>query len=51
MIGLFGFISASCVPGSVPLLDGVIPFYAGDVMAPFSPTGPDSSIWTIGKMW
>ena len=51
MIGLFGFISASCVPGSVPALDGVIPFYSGDVMAPFLPTGPDASIWTVGKMW
>ena len=51
MIGLFGFISASCVPGSVPALDGIIPFYSGDVMAPFLPTGPDASIWTVGKMW
>merc|ERR1719443_1145610 len=51
MIGLFGFISASCVPGSVPALDGIIPYYSGDVMAPFLPTGPDTSIWTVGKMW
>jgi len=51
MIGLFGFISASCVPGSVPALDGVIPQYTGDVMAPFLPAGPMESIWTIGKMW
>merc|ERR1719262_686733 len=51
MIGLFGFISASCVPGSVPALDGVIPFYSGDVMAPFLPTGPDASIWSVGKFW
>jgi len=36
MIGLFGFISESQVPGSVPLLKGVIPTYAGDVMAPFA---------------
>ena len=51
MIGLFSLISASCVPGSVPALDGVIPAYAGDVMAPFLPTGPDASFWTIGKFW
>merc|ERR1719393_795563 len=44
MIGLMGFISASCVPGSVPALDGV-------VMAPFLPPGPDTSLWTVGKMW
>ena len=30
-----GFISAAKVPGSVPALDGVIPAYTGDVMAPF----------------
>jgi hypothetical protein len=51
MIGLMSFIAASCVPGSVPALDGVLPAYSGDVMAPFSPTGPDSSLWTIGKLW
>jgi len=51
MIGLFGFISASCVPGSVPALDGVVPAYTGDVMAPFLPTGPDASLWTVGKLW
>ena len=51
MIGLFGFISASCVPGSVPALDGIIPYYSGDVMAPFLPTGPDASIWSVGKVW
>jgi len=35
MIGIFGFLSESAVPGSVPLLKGVIPFYAGDPMVPF----------------
>jgi len=35
MIGLFGFISEACVPGSVPALNGLIKPYAGDVMAPF----------------
>jgi len=36
MIGLFGFLSESSLPGSVPLLKGVVPAYAGEVMAPFS---------------
>ena len=36
MIGLFGFISESSVPGSVPFLKGVIPSYSGEVMAPFA---------------
>jgi len=51
MIGLFGFISAGTVPGSVPALDGIIPAYTGDVMAPFLPTGPMESMWTVGKVW
>lgn len=50
MIGLFGFLSAAKVPGSVPALD-FIPSYSGDFMAPFVPTGPDTSIWTIGNLW
>jgi len=36
MIGLFGFLSEATVPGSVPLLKGLIPTYAGEVMAPFA---------------
>ena len=36
MIGIFGFVSESMVPGSVPLLKGVIAPYAGDVMQPFA---------------
>jgi len=51
MIGLMGFVSAGSVPGSVPALDGVIPAYSGDVMAPFLPAGPMESIWSIGKLW
>jgi len=42
MIGLFGFLSEAKVPGSVPLLKGVIPFYAGEPMAPFA-----SNIFTL----
>merc|ERR1711998_669468 len=34
MIGIFGFVSESCVPGSVPALTGLIKPFAGDVMAP-----------------
>lgn len=36
MIGLFGFLSESALPGSVPLLKGVVPAYGGEVMAPFT---------------
>ena len=36
MIGLFGFISESKVPGSVPALTGKIKEYSGDVMVPFA---------------
>jgi len=36
MIGLFGLLSEAACPGSVPLLKGVVPTYAGEVMAPFA---------------
>jgi len=36
MLGIMGFVSAAKVPGSVPALDGVIPPYAGEPMAPFA---------------
>jgi len=51
MIGIFGFVSAGSVPGSVPALDGIIPAYSGDIMQPFNPAGPLESIWTVGKVW
>jgi len=35
MIGLFGFVSESQVPGSVPFLKGLVDSYSGDVMQPF----------------
>jgi len=35
-IGLFGFLSESVLPGSVPFLKGLVPAYSGEVMAPFS---------------
>ena len=40
MIGLFGILSEAKVPGSVPLLKGVIPSYSGEVMAPLAYSGP-----------
>jgi len=40
MIGLFGFLSEGKVPGSVPLLKGIIPAYSGEVMAPLAYSGP-----------
>merc|ERR1719359_835107 len=36
MLGIFGFMSESKVPGSVPALTGKIQAYAGDYMAPFA---------------
>jgi len=35
MLGLFSVLSAGVAPGSVPILDGVIPAYSGNVMIPF----------------
>lgn len=35
MIGIFGFLAEGAVPGSVPLLKGLIPAYNGNVMIPF----------------
>jgi len=35
MLGIFGFLSESAIPGAVPFLKGVIPAYAGDPMVPF----------------
>jgi len=51
MIGLMGFISESCVPGSVPALKGMVAPYSGDVMAPFLPAGGAESFWTVGNIW
>eukprot|EP00545_Synedropsis_sp_CCMP1620_P006107 CAMPEP_0119002784 /NCGR_PEP_ID=MMETSP1176-20130426/119_1 /TAXON_ID=265551 /ORGANISM="Synedropsis recta cf, Strain CCMP1620" /LENGTH=250 /DNA_ID=CAMNT_0006954309 /DNA_START=34 /DNA_END=786 /DNA_ORIENTATION=- len=36
MLGIFGFVSAETIPGSVPALAGIVKSYAGEVMAPFS---------------
>jgi len=35
MLGIFGFLCAQTIPGSVPFLDGVVKPYTGEVMAPF----------------
>jgi len=51
MLGLFGFLSESKIPGSVPLLSGIVKPYDGDYMAPFLPAGPDVSFWTVGNIW
>lgn len=37
MIGLFGFVSEACVPGSVPALKGLVKAYDGNIMAPLQP--------------
>lgn len=36
MLGIMGFVSASSVPGSVPILAGKIPEYTGNFWAPFA---------------
>jgi len=35
-IGIMGFVSEAKVPGSVPVLSGLVPAYSGETMAPFS---------------
>lgn len=35
-LGIFGFLCAQTIPGSVPALAGIVKPYAGEVMAPFS---------------
>ncbi|GMH66932.1 hypothetical protein TrLO_g8436 [Triparma laevis f. longispina] len=37
MLGIFGFLSAQTIPGSVPLLADVVKPYSGEVMAPLAP--------------
>jgi len=52
MLGLFGFLAESKVPGSVPALTGIVKPYDGDYMQPFLPTGPDAyDLWTVGNIW
>merc|ERR1711971_1372438 len=34
-LGIFGFLCAQTIPGSVPALAGIVKPYAGEVMAPF----------------
>ena len=48
MIGIFGFISAASVEGSVPVLAGKIAHYDGETMAPFS--AADASLPYVSEM-
>lgn len=34
-LGIIGFLCEQKIPGSVPLLSGIVKPYAGEVMAPF----------------
>merc|ERR1712008_497213 len=36
MIGIFGFLAADAIPGSVPSLTNIATPYSGNVMAPFA---------------
>lgn len=35
-LGIFGFLCAQTIPGSVPVLTGIVKPYSGEVMAPFA---------------
>merc|ERR1711971_1473635 len=35
MLGIFGFLTEQTIPGSVPVLSGIVQPYSGEVMAPF----------------
>ena len=35
MLGIFGFLCADTIPGSVPALSGIASPYSGDPMVPF----------------
>lgn len=37
MLGIFGFLSAQTIPGSVPVLSSIVKPYSGEVMAPLQP--------------
>jgi len=48
MFGIMGFVAAAKVPGSVPLLNGLIKPYSGEVMGPFG--SADSNLAYVGGM-
>jgi len=48
MIGIFGFLAAASVEGSVPFLSGKIAHYDGEVMAPFA--AGDQSLLFVSDM-
>jgi len=48
MLGIMGFVAAAKVPHSVPVLDGIIPPYAGEPMGPFSAS--DLTLPFVDKM-
>jgi len=41
MIGIMAFVAEAHVPGAVPLLNGVVKPYGGEIMAPFSSVDKD----------
>jgi len=48
-IGLFGFLSESVKPGSVPFLKGLIEPYSGEVMAPFTKNIFDNAAMSLSN--
>ena len=47
MLGIFGIISESKVPGSVPLITGLIPEYKGDYMVLFQCLSEDNLLYVV----
>jgi len=47
MLGIFGIISESKVPGSVPLITGLIPEYKGDYMVLFQCRSEDNLLYVV----
>jgi len=55
MLGIMAFLAEAKVPGAVPALKGIIPPYAGEVMAPFTandvlPFVKDMSAFSLGSL-
>ena len=48
MLGIMSFVAAAKVPGSIPVLSGILKGYTGEVMAPFAAS--DGSLPLVTQM-